>query len=31
MGKGLWSVTHCFLCKGGDLEDITRIDNSTYR
>jgi uncharacterized protein YlaI len=31
MGRGLWTVTHCSLCKGGDLEDITRIDNSTYR
>ena len=31
MGGGLWTVTHCTLCKGADMEDVTRIDHSSYR
>jgi uncharacterized protein YlaI len=31
MGKGLWTVTYCYLCKGDDMEDVTRIDRSSYR
>ena len=32
MGKGLWTVTHCSLCKGADMEDVTKVqDISSYR
>ena len=31
MGRGLWTVTQCSLCKGDDTEDVTRIDHFSYR
>jgi hypothetical protein len=32
MGKGFWTVTGCSLCKGADMEDVTKIDDlSGYR
>ena len=31
LGRGLWVVTHCSLCKGDDTEDVTPIDHFNYR
>jgi len=31
MGKGLWLVNYCYLCKGADMEDVTRIENSSFQ
>jgi hypothetical protein len=32
MGKGFLTVTSCSLCKGADMEDVTKVqDLSSYR
>ncbi|HRR41522.1 MAG TPA: hypothetical protein P5244_09860 [Syntrophales bacterium] len=31
MGRGLWTVTYCYLCKGADMDEIIRNENPIYR
>ncbi len=31
MGRGLWTVPHCYLCKGVDIGDATGSGHSSYR
>jgi hypothetical protein len=31
MGGGLWTVYHCSLCKGVDMENVTSIHDQGYR
>ncbi len=30
MGGGFWTVPYCTLCKGADMEDLTRIHALNY-